>query len=194
MLLKWEAFVNTATSGWGSGKAMQRSKSVYNMKPASAVRSGRLRKQEGPCGDPYSSSLFALLFLPTELREWGRDLAIKTWGSWILLFLGDSIFKEHLKSKSENERRFGSRWVFLMPELQCCYPDWSSSIGSSLPESKLTLGFLIKEQWLRQRLSEGMKGGLSFLETQRERGKDAWMSVAIKGRRVLPCKSSDLLK
>lgn len=56
---------------------MQRSKSVYNIKPALAVGSGRLRKQEAPCGDPYSSSLFALLFLPTELREWGRDLAIK---------------------------------------------------------------------------------------------------------------------
>lgn len=68
MLLKWEAFVNTATSGWGSGRAVQRSKSVYNIKPALAVRSERLRKQEAPCGDPYSSSLFALLFLPTELR------------------------------------------------------------------------------------------------------------------------------
>jgi len=48
---------------------MQRSKSVYNIKAALAVKSGRLRKQEAPCGGTYSSSVFALLFLHTEPRK-----------------------------------------------------------------------------------------------------------------------------
>lgn len=51
---------------------MQRRKSVYNTKTALTVKSGRLRKEEAPCGDRYSFSLFAFLFLHTESREQGE--------------------------------------------------------------------------------------------------------------------------
>lgn len=81
------------------------SKSVFNIKTAVAVKSGRLKKQDAPCGDRYS---FLCLPCYSCRQSQERDLAVKSGGFQILLLLRDSVFKECWgKKKKRNEKMKG---------------------------------------------------------------------------------------
>lgn len=166
MLLKWETFVNIATSSWGSGRAIQKSKSVCNIKPPLAVKSGRLRKQEAPHGEKHSSYVFALLFLHTEPREQGAL------SNQNLRFL-DTPFPGgfHIQRTLKNQIR---KWKKVWKQMGILDPRAAMLLSWLEQHRRLTLGFLINEHWLGQHLSEGMKGSLSFVEEHS--GKEAEMA------------------